>query len=137
MTRRLSVWIVATAVLGLSGCSSSRQPTGPTAALDEEFTLAPGGRIRIGGTAISLQFQHVDSDSRCPDDAICVLGGDAEVRIGVDENGRVSGYELHTGTMAPVRHDDLVISLVALSPYPFSARPIAPSDYRVTLRVTR
>ncbi len=50
-----------------------------------------------------------------------MLGGDAVVRIGVEETGRVSGYQLHTGTMAPVRHDDLVISLIALSPYPFSA----------------
>lgn len=136
MRRRRFVWIVATAVLA-SGCSTSRQPTGPTAALDEEFTLAPGERIRIDGTSISLQFQQVDNDSRCPADAICVLGGDAVVRIGVEETGRVNGYQLHTGTMAPVRHDDLVISLIALSPYPFSARPIAPSDYRATLRVTR
>ena len=30
---------------GPSGCGSSRQPTGPTAALDEEFTLAPGERV--------------------------------------------------------------------------------------------
>jgi hypothetical protein len=39
--------------------------------------------------------------------------------------------------MAPVRHDDLTIALVALAPYPFSGRTIAPRDYRATLRVTR
>ena len=40
--------------------------------------------------------------------------------------------------MAPVRHDDFTIDARAsLSPYPFSATPIAPEDYRATLRVTR
>ncbi len=39
--------------------------------------------------------------------------------------------------MAPVKHDGLTIGLVELSPYPFSARPIGPADYRATPRVAR
>ena len=46
-------------------------------------------------------------------------------------------YALHTGDMRPVAHDDLTIALVELSPYPFSAQPIQPGDYRATLRVSR
>ena len=127
--------MLATVVLGLAGCGDP--PTGPSAALGQEFTLAPGERVRITGTAISLQFERVDGDSRCPADAVCVLGGDAVVRIGVEEGGRTRAYNLHTGTLAPVQHDELTILLVALAPYPFSARPIAPADYRASLRVSR
>jgi hypothetical protein len=39
--------------------------------------------------------------------------------------------------MRPVQHDDFTISLVQVAPYPFSARPIQPDEYRVTLKVTR
>jgi hypothetical protein len=118
-----------------SACSSS--PTAPTIPLERQFTLAPGDRVRVAGTAVSVQFERVDGDSRCPADAVCVLGGDAQVRINVHDDGRVHHYALHTGDLAPIRHDGLTIALVALSPYPFSARPIGPADYRTTLRVTR
>ena len=46
-------------------------------------------------------------------------------------------YQLHTGPMQPIRHDDVTIELVQLDPYPFSGRPIEPADYRATLRVVR
>jgi hypothetical protein len=39
--------------------------------------------------------------------------------------------------MRPVKHGDLTIELVQLSPYPFSSRTIQPDEYRATLRVTR
>jgi hypothetical protein len=134
MTRVVSL-AMAVAVMAAPACSSS--PTGPSTPLDRQFTLAPGERVRVAGTQVSVQFERVDGDSRCPADAICVLGGDAQVRISVHDDGRVDHYALHTGDLAPVRHDGLTIALVELSPYPFSARPIGPADYRATLRVTR
>jgi hypothetical protein len=43
---------------------------------------------------------------------------------------------LQTGDLRPVVHNGLTIALVQLSPYPFSARTIAPEEYRATLKVT-
>jgi hypothetical protein len=135
MTRR-PVLLAAVAVLSAAAaCSDS--PTRPSAPLDRQFTLAPGEAARIAGTSVRVRFERVDGDSRCPADALCVLGGDAVVRIAVENDGPGRSYALHTGTMAPVRHDDLTIALVELAPYPFSARTIAPDEYRATLRVTR
>ena len=77
-------------------------------------------------------------DSRCPADAICIQGGDALVRIDVQSAAAGQGtYDLHTATMQPVRHGELTIALVNLSPYPFSSRPILPDDYRATFKITR
>jgi len=85
-----------------------------------------------------VRFNRVTGDSRCPGDAICIQGGDAIVSVTVSSTDGSRDHELHTGTMAPVRHDDLTVSLVQLMPYPFgSLPPIQPDDYRVTLRVTR
>lgn len=50
--------------------------------------------------------------------------------------GGEKAYDLHTGSMQPIVHDKLTISLVRLEPYPFSARTIRPDEYRATLRVS-
>ena len=133
VTTRMVALTVMVASLASAGSSS---PTAPTIPLERQFTLMPGERVRVADTSISVQFERVDGDSRCPADAICILGGDAQVRISVHDDGRAT-IPLHTGDLAPVRHDGLTIALVELAPYPFSARPIAPTDYRVTLRVSR
>jgi hypothetical protein len=80
----------------------------------------------------------VTGDSRCPGDALCILGGDAAVLVAVLDGSSVSAYELHTGSLEPVRHGELTLSLEELQPYPFSSLPaIRPADYRATLRATR
>jgi hypothetical protein len=117
----------------LAACDES--VTGPTVPVGQSFELAPGGTASIAG-AMSVRFDGVTGDSRCPADAICVWGGDAIVHITVLGGGG-SPYELHTGSMAPVRHGDSTITLVQLVPYPFSGRTIPPGEYRATLRVTR
>jgi hypothetical protein len=113
-------------------------PSGPTARLEENFVLAPGERARVTGADVSIQFMGVQGDSRCPADAICIQGGDAIVRVEVlPSRGGASAYDLHTAKSEPVRHGDLSIALVELTPYPFASRPTQPGAYRATLRVTR
>jgi hypothetical protein len=111
--------------------------TSPTTPLDAAFTLAPGDARRIEGESATLSFVGVTGDSRCPADAICVLGGSATARITVASGLSTRIYELTTGDMQPVVHDGLMIALIQLSPYPFSGRTIAPDEYRATLKVTR
>jgi hypothetical protein len=120
----------------LTACADS--PTGPTVPLDQAFVLAPGEAATIEEESITVLFDRVSGDSRCPSDVVCVQGGDAIVNIEVTGPGfNKTPYELHTGNMEPVRHGDFTISLVALFPYPFGSGTIDPDDYRATLRVTR
>ncbi len=130
-----SLWVILSAMLAASSCVTSTTPTVP---LNRDFTLAPGQLVVIDETSVGIRFVGVTGDSRCPADALCILGGDAIVRIEVHPNrGEHASYELHTGSMKPVLHDRDTIALVQLDPYPFSARTIKPEDYRATLRVTR
>jgi hypothetical protein len=122
-------------LLAVTACAGS--PTGPTTSLNTEFTLAPAGVMSIDGTSLTVRFNDVSGDSRCPADAICIQGGSADVRITALSNGSTRNYELRTGDMRPVQHEDLTISLVQLVPYPFSSRKILPEDYRATLKVAR
>jgi len=118
----------------LSSCAGMMSPTVP---LDREFTLAPNESAAIDDTPIAIRFTGVEGDSRCPADAICIQGGDAQVKIEVVTDRQVDKYVLHTGDMKPVTHGTLTIALVSLMPYPYASRTTDPADYRATLRVSR
>jgi len=120
-------------IIALSGCAHLATPS----ALDREVVLAPGQTARIADASATLRFEGVERDSRCPADVVCITGGDALVRVTLDANSARATVELHTDNPAPARHQGLTITLIDLSPYPFSSRPIGPSDYRVTLTVSR
>lgn len=122
-------------VSSLGACDESI--VGPTARLDTTFTMTPGEIVSVEGTPVRLQFIGVEGDSRCPADAVCIQGGDALVRIAALRGSTRRDYELHTGSLAPVSHDGLTITLTELAPYPFSSQTIAPQDYRATVRLTR
>jgi hypothetical protein len=112
-------------------------PTAPDAPVDRQVVLAPGQSASVPEASVSIRFVEVLGDSRCPIDAFCVQAGDAVVRIEVQpaRGSRVS-YDLHTRDMRLARHGNLSLEIVELAPYPYSARPTQPGDYRLTLRIT-
>lgn len=114
-------------------CSSPSEPDRP---VDVTLVLAPGETRAVSGAAARITFLGVAGDSRCPADALCVLGGDAQVEIVVATGEGSQRFDLHTGDNKPVVYGRFTIALVELSPYPFSARPIDPGDYRAKLRIT-
>lgn len=124
--------ILGMCLLGATACLEITAP----GSLDEQVTLGPGQQASVAG--LSVRFEGVTGDSRCPADALCIQGGDAVVRVTAAQGfGARIEYELHTGDMKPVTHRDVTITLVQLAPYPFSSHPIDPNEYRVTLRITR
>ena len=93
----------------------------------------------VAETDLRVEFREVTGDSRCPADAVCILGGDAVVHVRASGSGATADYELHTGdaSRAAAMHGPFRIQLIELTPYPFSATPIAKNDYRASLEVTR
>ena len=125
-------------LLCVTGCDE-KSPVGPTVLLNQRFTLTPGEAAAIEDTDLRIQFIQVSGDSRCPADAVCILGGDAIVGIRVYDGGASpTAYDLHTGdsSRASIVHRGVRVTLVELQPYPFSSRTIAPDEYRVTLTAT-
>jgi hypothetical protein len=119
----------------LASCSATMMA--PSTPLDVQVVVGVGQTAEVGDGSIHLTFAGVMGDSRCPADVFCIQGGDAIVRIAVQSAHSASTYDLHTGDMKPVQHDQISIALVALEPYPFSSRSINPNDYRGTFRLTR
>jgi hypothetical protein len=125
-------------LLAATACDE-KSPVGPTAPLDQQFTLAPGEVATIQAAAIRLQFVGVTADSRCPADALCIWLGEAVVPVRVFDTGGSNEYELRTGDpqRASAMHRNVRIELLQLQPYPFSNRRIDRSEYRATLVVRR
>jgi hypothetical protein len=123
-------------LLWATGCAPDR-PVGPSAPLDRAFTLAYGDAATVDATPLSLRFVRVSGDSRCPADAVCVLGGDATVHLLASREGVETALELHTGdaSRASATAGPFRVTLTDLQPYPFSGRTIEPGEYRATLRV--
>jgi hypothetical protein len=133
---RMRTGVLLLCLLAVTGCDENSS-NGPTPVLHERFTLAPGDVATVGAVDLRMQFIQVTGDSRCPADALCILGGDAIVRILAYDGGTATPHELHTGDMsrASVAHGRARITLVELQPYPFSSRAIRPEDYRATFVV--
>jgi len=122
-------------LLGVTACSGGVTSPSP---INQEVVLAPGQSAPIVPAGISLRLLGVANDSRCPADALCVLGGSASVDVQVTSfSGGAQVLRFETGDPRTVQFGPLTLALVQLAPYPFSAQPIDPADYRATLRVTR
>jgi hypothetical protein len=122
----------------LTAAACAHNPVSPSVPTGREFELKAGDSVSVQGADFDLQFSHVAQDSRCPADAVCVWAGDAEAVFAVTRRGVPgSPVSLHTdanrGRQATV--GDWSLTLSALQPYPYSGRPVAPSDYKATLRV--
>jgi len=134
----MRVFALTVCLLAVTGCDE-KSPTGPSVSFNQQITLAPGGAAWVNGADVHLQFVGVSGDSRCPTDAVCILGGDALVQIRASSGNAAADYQLHTGNsaLASAIFRSVRFSLVQLQPYPFSSRTIAPQEYRATLEITR
>jgi hypothetical protein len=131
------VLIAACLVAGvcLGGCTGSS--TGPgEVPLGQSFELRPGTSATLQG-GLTVAFETVRSDSRCPQDVTCVWAGDAIVAVLLSRSGDdQAARELHTAPNgSEASYLTYSIKLVTLTPHPRSDRPIQLNDYVATLTV--
>lgn len=141
-------------LLCLIGVLAACQPAAPTieAAVNNEFVLARDQSARIKGTDLTITFNSVLSDDRCPIEIECAASGPVTVSLSVHregediptgmtlqvftgEDGRTSGAppEAVQNSAETAEH---VIWLIGVLPYPKNLSGIKASDYEATLVVT-
>lgn len=139
--RHLAV-LVAAAALG--ACASSSAPTEPVVYSQSEAAdsvrMRAGQTIRVDG--IRVRFTGVESDSRCPMDAICIWAGDAVAvfLIELDCECRAAAFQLRLHTTLQPRNGTAYgrrLELLLLAPYPVAPSPIKPDAYSAWVRLTR
>jgi hypothetical protein len=111
-------------------------PAQPNVPLGSPFTLKVGHSAVVPG-GLSITFDTVLSDSRCPIDAICVTAGEARVAmtLSTGSRNRVQREWRTNPTNDRVSFDDFSIELRELHPYPSGGTTIAPGDYVATIAV--
>jgi len=137
----------------LAACQTSTQSPSISATVGTEFTLALNQSAAITETDLTITFNSVLSDERCPSDIECAASGPVSVSLSVrqgdgnatdmtlqtftDNNGRTPRVQFE-GITDRVEVGDYLIQIVGVTPYPKNlSTQIKDSEYRVTLIVSR
>ena len=104
------------------------------------FVLGVGEAAQIGDAELSVGFEGIASDSRCPMGVLCFWEGDAVAELWLALPGEAAQhFVLHTyyDYDQMIELGAYVISLQLVTPYPDIIVPIDPATYQVTLVVER
>ena len=130
-----SIAVLAWVSLGY-GCAA--HPAQPSRPLGQPFELRTGASATVGDD-LTVTFDRVRSDSRCPLDALCVQAGEAVIALTLSQSSSARAErELRTTpATSEASYQSFRVKLVALAPYPKSTEQIRPEDYVATLTVDR
>ncbi|QLY29644.1 hypothetical protein [Nocardia huaxiensis] len=147
--RRLAHGTLLVAVVAAAGCLPWSEPSPTTTApppstviaqLGTPFTLSPGATAHLDDERLTVLFNEVSSDSRCPVDVDCVWEGNAIIVLTVVAAGVQAEHQLATAypELAADTAGGYRLTLVNLSPERrHSDGEIPPQNYRVDLIAAR
>jgi hypothetical protein len=117
-----------------AACGDGNSPTAPSS-LPATLTLTPGQQANAGG--LTIFFERVVADSRCPTNVTCIQAGDATLALNLSLGGVGTKYELTAVDPATrtVIYDDYKVEIAGLQPYPVSYEAIPQASYRATITV--
>jgi len=126
-----AVGVAALSIAGMSGCQGS-SPTEPSDG--RPITLAVGQTATIA-SGVTLSFDRVTSDSRCPSDVVCFWEGEVTVALTLSRGG-TEAFTLsdHSPTRVVGGYS---FRLVSIQPYPKAGTAIPQNAYRVTIGASR
>jgi hypothetical protein len=107
--------------------------------LGQEFELKINQEATIEGEGLTVAFESVVQDGRCPEDVDCIWAGNAKIKVKLSKQKQTPGaVELNTGVSPKSSsYFDYEIKLVGLNPRPKSDKAVEPNEYRASLMVTK
>lgn len=139
-------FILILMIIILLGCSETKDTiiepeTSPTYKLDNQIKLVINQNLLIESEGLKVKFLKVTEDSRCPSDVICIWAGQVGVLMNISQNGKDLGdINLILGPdkeLAEKKVNGYLIRLVGVEPYPISTKKIEPSDYEITIIISK
>ena len=88
---------------------------------------------------MTVKFNEVIGDSRCPQNVTCIWEGVASSKITITFRGREYSIVLNLPGLTDQAEDTFIDYTItySLNPYPIEGEDISPDDYRLTLKLTR
>jgi len=118
------------------GASFAQESSHPS--LGEEFELAVHQTAQITTEKISVTFQEVLEDSRCPIDVTCIWAGVAEVSLRVAVSGQEKELSISTSPSEnSAVFENYTFWLIKVRPVPHANQNIDSSAYFVTVMVDK
>jgi hypothetical protein len=130
---------VAAAVGSIDRIIHGAGPDRSGQAVGDELVLRVGEYATVRSEAVSIRFDRVVEDSRCPVGVTCVWEGDAVVRLTVTQGKSTATIDLHVNARFERERVEGTyrIRLVNLLPRPVGVEPVDPAAYRAHIVVTR
>ena len=133
------------ATLVATGCRTApaAPPEPAQAQLGEAFTLAGGQGTAVSGENLTLEFDQVLEDSRCPKQVECFWTGQALLTVLVQREGQAPVPVEFNTNPAPGQNKQqanvgaYTIRLISLDPYPETPATIPLDDYRAVMLVNK
>jgi hypothetical protein len=139
MTLRVHAHILlAAAIFVAASAACSDTPAGPDRVpVGQPFELRVGSSSLVEG--LTVRFDAVPSDSRCPLDSMCVWAGEAVVSLTLSRSDASVERQLKSaGAGSETTYAGLRVKLVRVDPYPrASDGRILQHQYVAALTVTR
>jgi hypothetical protein len=131
----------------LIGCSAENSSNTDNAAdkaaatsNTESISLEVGESIEVPALRVTIGFDTVLEDSRCPVDVECVWEGNARVGLQLVSDELYEDIELNTaeqGGATTYSHNGYAVSIEKLEPRPTSTTPIDSKLYHLTLKIRK
>ena len=141
--RRIAFLFVSSFALACAGTGAAVGSSSPTTtkvvATGQDFDLTPGQAAVVDGGALTVMFDKVAEDSRCPTGVQCVWAGNGAVALTVSTPGTDKSAATVNTTLTPktVTAGPYRVTLVDLKPYPKHGSKIPPATYVATLQIIR
>lgn len=132
--------VVAVVVSSCAPAHGAAPPAQPARATPSTaIVLSPGQPTSIDGTPLTLTFDAVSEDSRCPTGVTCIYAGTVSLtfRLAGGEDPQRSATLRLNGADRETMHSGYRITLVAVTPSPAAGETIEPSVYRATVEVEK
>lgn len=113
------------------GCQNSITSVNPE--IGKPFKIKLGQTLEFQGTDLSITFEELLEDSRCPEGATCVWAGNGRVSIKLNELQAELNTYLDPKTTSLSEYS---IELISLSPYPMIDRVIEKEDYMAEMLIS-
>lgn len=126
-------------MLALAGCEKEKEAVKKDdcpVQLNKPFTLDYGQSVCVQNENLSVGFDSLVNESRCPPNLICVTSGYAKIKVTIQLNETNYPVYLYTVTGGPIRSDTLLmgyrIKLQNLTYYPARLE-----DHKAQLIITK
>ncbi|MDU9050918.1 MAG: hypothetical protein Q3M30_18875 [Candidatus Electrothrix sp. Rat3] len=123
--------LFCTCLLMLTACAQTPQQED----FPQTFELQPKASKKVNKD-LTIRFNTVLEDSRCPTDVQCPWEGNAEILLELS-GGDLATVHLNTGGMFPRTevYNGYTITLDDLKPHPVEGESIAENDYAAVLSI--